>query len=226
MFGEQSKEFNPKTGAEVPVWKSPKYMDARAKVAKLLEEGKFDLTENDFWIQKNMNKKGDKMIYTGLIISHNGCLRINDKLSLKFDPSSVSIDKDGYGRSLVVGYCNPEQGLFEFGEVNADNCKIAYPYAMALKRCFDRVVLKLSKIAYSGVYADAESDEFAEDDDARAEAAEKNAEAMKRIVPETPVCPICGLEVKDTKTKDGGIMTAQEIFARYGMCADCKKASK
>lgn len=49
---------------------------------------------------------------------------------------------------------------------------------------------------------------------------------IMRIQLETPVCPICGLEVKDTRTKDGGIMTAQEIFARYGMCADCKKASK
>ena len=42
------------------------------------------------------------------------------------------------------------------------NCKNAYPYAMALKRCFDRVVLKNSKLAYDGVYSDSEADEFKE----------------------------------------------------------------
>ena len=31
---------------------------------------------------------------------------------------------------------------------------------MAFKRCFDRVVLKNSKLAFSGVYSEAEADEF------------------------------------------------------------------
>ena len=50
--------------------------------------------------------------------------------------------------------------MFEVGEVNNENCKNAYPYAMAFKRCFDRVVRKNSKLAFSGVYSEAEADEF------------------------------------------------------------------
>lgn len=52
----------------------------------------------------------------------------------------------------------------------------------------------------------------------------KQQEASARIIPETPVCPICGKDVKDTKTKDGRIMSAQKIFEKYGMCADCKRS--
>ena len=40
---------------------------------------------------------------------------------------------------------------------------------MAFKRLFDRVVLKLSKLAYSGVYSDSESDEFKQQLDIPAE---------------------------------------------------------
>jgi hypothetical protein len=70
------------------------------------------------------------------------------------------MDKEGYNHSLVYSYVSAEQGLYEVGEVSADNCKNSYPYAMALKRLFDRVVLKNSKIAYSGIYSETESDEF------------------------------------------------------------------
>ena len=101
-------------------------------------------------------------MYSGLIISHDGCLKINDSLDdkLKFKPDCVSIEKDGYNDSLVFTYNCKEQGIYEVGEVSKNNCKNDYPYAMALKRCFDRVVLKNSKIAYSGIYSDSEADEF------------------------------------------------------------------
>ena len=33
---------------------------------------------------------------------------------------------------------------------------------MAFKRCFDRVVLKVSKLAYAGIYSDSEADEFSQ----------------------------------------------------------------
>lgn len=66
----------------------------------------------------------------------------------------------------------------EVGEVSQGNCKNSYPYAMALKRCFDRVVLKNSKLAYSGVYSDSEADEFAE----RIEDPETQVEAKERII--------------------------------------------
>ena len=73
---------------------------------------------------------------------------------------AVTEDKCGYGGALVFTYCDKDQGLYEVGEVTQKNCKNDYPYAMAFKRMFDRVVLKLSKLAYSGIYSEAESDSF------------------------------------------------------------------
>lgn len=221
MFGEKTKEFNPKTQAEVPVWKSPKYQEAREMAAEILNKGMYGMSENNFWIQKNLSKSGDKMIYTGLIISHNGCLKINDQLQNKFKPECVTVDKEGYGNSLVFLYRCPEQGIFEAGEVNRENCKIAYPYAMALKRMFDRVVLKLSKLAYAGIYADTESDEFEEDNDERLEEEDREKELLKRVQLEPLVCPVCGKEVKPARNKEGKVAAAQEIFEKYGMCLGC-----
>lgn len=153
-FGEK------KTEQGLPVWQSPKYAESKAKAIETINSQKYGLTEGDFWILMNKIQKGEKMAYTGLILSHNGCLKINDRLESKFDPSCVTFDKEGYGNSLVFTYCNPEQGIYEVGEVSKTNCKNEYPYAMAFKRLFDRVVLKLSKLAYSGIYSDSESDEF------------------------------------------------------------------
>ena len=162
-FGENKTEFNPKTGKDVQVWKSPKYEEAKRKAIEALNSELYKnvLEESDFWILKNMTKSG-KMAYTGLIISHNGCLKINDVLpaNKKFKPSCMSIDKSGYNGSLVFTYINDDQGLYECGEVNGKNCLNAYPYAMALKRCIDRVVLKNSKLAYSGIVSDSEAEEF------------------------------------------------------------------
>lgn len=36
-------------------------------------------------------------------------------------------------------------------------------------------------------------------------------------------CPICGKETKDVRCKDGTIMSGEEVFRKYGMCADCKR---
>ena len=41
------------------------------------------------------------MAYTGLIISHNGCLKINDHLEDGFRPGCVVLDKDGYKDSTT-----------------------------------------------------------------------------------------------------------------------------
>lgn len=163
MFGEKEKEYI--NGKTIPVeLHTPKYKEAKAKIIKLLdsEEYKDVLEESDFWILVNTYSNGEKAMYSGLIISHDGCLKINDHLeeNLKFKPQCMSLDKDGYKNSLVYTYCCEEQGIYEVGEVNDKNCKNAYPYAMALKRCMDRVILKNSKIAYWGVYSDSEAEEF------------------------------------------------------------------
>lgn len=157
MFNEKNEEYDSKEGKNLQVWQSPKYIEAKEEAIKIIESKKYDLKEGDFWILMNKTKTG-KMGYTGLIISHNGCLKINDKLENKFKTDCVMLDKDGYKDSLVYTYC--DEDVFEIGEVNKDNCKNDYPYAMAFKRCFDRVVLKKSKLAYAGVYSDSEADEF------------------------------------------------------------------
>lgn len=160
-FGEKQEEYDIKTGNNIPVWQSPKYKESKDKVIEMLESEKYKdvLKESDFWILMNRTKNG-KMAYTGLIISHNGCLKINDVLENKVQPDKFEIDKQGYRDSLVISYVDEE--VCEFGEVSTSNCKNDYPYAMAYKRCFDRVVLKKSKLAYAGVYSDSEAEEFKE----------------------------------------------------------------
>ena len=161
MFNEKTTEFSTKQGKEIPVWQMPKYKESRDKAIEIINSGKYGVQESDFWILMNETKSG-KMAYSGLILSHNGCLKINDKLTQdkQFRPECVSIDENGWGGSLVFAYRCSEQGLFEVGEVSAKNCKNDYPYAMALKRLIDRVVLKNSKLAFAGIYGEAEADEF------------------------------------------------------------------
>lgn len=162
MFNEKTSEYSLKTRQQIPVVQSAKYLASRAKAIKAIQERTY-LNEADFWILMNETKTG-KMMYTGLIISHNACLKINDNMPEKdkFNPDCVSVDKSGYGNSLVFTYANKAQGLYEVGEASTQNCKNAYPYAMAYKRLFDRVVLKICKLAFDGIYSDSEADEFKE----------------------------------------------------------------
>lgn len=151
-FGEREEEMG------LPVYQMPKYKESKDKAIEMIESNKYDLKESDFWILMNSNKAKDKMLYSGLIISHNGCLKINEKLENKVNPKCFSLDKEGYNNSLVFTYIDDD--TYEVGEFNQSNCKNAYPYAMAFKRCFDRVVLKKSKLAFSGIYSEVEADEF------------------------------------------------------------------
>lgn len=164
-FGEQKTEYNPKLGKEVEVWQSPQYKTAKEKAIEIIESDTYKgiVLPADFWIQKTVTKSG-KVGYNSLIISHNGCLKINDRLpeEKKFKPECITVDKDGYNNSLVFTYCCATQGIYEVGEVNPKNCKIDYLYAIGLKRCMDRVILKNSKLAYSGIYSEVESEDFKE----------------------------------------------------------------
>lgn len=179
-FGEKNEEYSSKQGKNIPVYQSEKYKKAKEKALKMINDSEWGLSQADFWILMNETKNG-KMQYTGLIISHNGCLKINDKLKedLKFNPESVSIDKDGFGDTLVFTYTNKQQGLYEVGEVSKANCKNAYPYAMALKRCFDRVVLKNSRLAYESIYSDSEGADISQEAD--------EEEQKENVIDETKV---------------------------------------
>ena len=181
-FGEKKAEYSAKQGKAIEVIISSKYIYARNKVIEMLESEQYKevLDVSDFWILMNETKQG-KMNYSGLIISHNGCLKINDTLPAekKFKPECLTIDKDGFKNSLVYSYNCPEQGICEVGEVSDKNCKNDYPYAMALKRCMDRVILKNSKLAYAGVYSDSEAEEFKAPDE---ELPKKEAKQPKKEV--------------------------------------------
>lgn len=221
-FGEKTMEWSPKHGKDIPVWQSPKYKESKAKAEEIINSQKYGVQTSDFWILMNVTKK-EKMAYTGLIISHNGCLKINDCLESKFDPSCVSLDKDGYKGSLVYTYCNKDQGIYEVGEVSRANCKNEYPYAMAYKRLFDRVVLKLSKLAYAGIYSDSEADEFTQqlnapedkpkEEDKPKAATKPEAKKPAPKKPEPIICECCGMEVQDTIV-DGKKYAAAVIAAR------------
>ena len=228
MFDEKKTEYSVKQGKEIPVWQSPKYIESRQKAIDVIESHKYGIEYGDFWILMNETKSG-KMAYTGLIISHNGCLKINDALppELKFDPDCVFVNENGFGNSLVFSYSNKAQGLFEVGEVSAANCKIAYPYAMALKRLIDRVVLKNSKLAFSGIYGEDEADEFKQPIDEPTKPEKKPVEFSP---PKTIyVCADCKDEIKDYTDKNGKVTTAEELATKsreaYGkqLCAKCAK---
>lgn len=216
-FGEKNKEYHAKLGKEIPVWKSPKYEEAKKKAIEIIEGGKYGVTDADFWILMNATKT-EKMAYTGLIISHNGCLKINDNLADKFNPSCVFHDKEGYNGSLVFHYCNNEQGIYEVGEVSKSNCQNEYPYAMAYKRLFDRVVLKLSKLAYSGIMSDSESDEFAQKLDAANEpkqpqkTPEDAAAIINSYFPEE--CELCGKPIEDYRDSNGKRVSAARLIEK------------
>lgn len=216
MFEEKSTEKL--NGKEIPVVQTNKYKEARAKAIKIIDEGKYGLTESNFWILMNSNRDKSTMYYSGLIISHNGCLKINDALpnDLKFKPECVTVDKDGYNHSLAAIYVCPEQGLFEVGEVSADNCKNPYVYAMCIKRLEDRVILKNSKLAYDGIYSESESDEFKE------QPREKETKPKKEV----PKCSKCGKIIDGYVAKNGKEVTPEEAAVKLnGLCVECYKVA-
>ena len=179
MFNE--KEFEYLNGEKLEVWQTPKYLESKAKALEMLKLD-YGLTEADFWILMNKTK-GGKVAYTGLIISHNGCLKINDKLcesgkGFKAECLSEPIPFEFNGQvglrqvykeeSRFIykengsGMAQVGETLYEVGEISNVNLKNSYPFAMLLKRTFDRVVLKKSKLAYAGIYSEAEAEEFKE----------------------------------------------------------------
>lgn len=155
MFEEKEKEINSK-GIEVEPIKTPKYAEATAKATKLLGANNSNLIEGDFSIFKTESQKGD-VYYKGLILSHDGCLKMNECLpqEFQFKPESVTLDKNGYDNSLVFAYINKYQGIYEIGEVNPIFC--LNPYTTALNRLTDRVILKNAKLAPFGIYSEAEN---------------------------------------------------------------------
>lgn len=213
-FGEKREERSAKSGKDIPVWASPKYKMARNKACEMIDSGKYGLEDADFWILMNETRNG-KMAYSGLIISHNGCLKINDTLppEKRFRPSCVTVDKEGWNNTLVYTYCCEDQGIFEVGEFSDKNGKNSYPYAMAVKRMFDRVVLKASKLAYSGVYSETESDDFRDTREAPSANTERKPATKSKDKPQGKACKAKELRPEETETEPD----TEEIVP----CSDC-----
>lgn len=201
MFNEKKSEYSLKSRQDIPVIQSAKYIASRDKALKAINDRPY-LKESDFWILMNETKTG-KMMYTGLIISHNACLKINDNMPEKdkFNPDCVSVDKSGYGNSLVFTYANKQQGLYEVGEASAQNCKNAYPYAMAYKRLFDRVVLKICKLAFDGIYSDSEADEFKERYEEEPQPVTAAPEVTAQVVKDMATTALAGYAQRTGKDK-------------------------
>lgn len=164
-FGEQ--DYDKIFGKKIPVILTIKYEQTKENVIKLLESNEYKdiLTDSDFWILKNYDKEKTTCYYSGLIISHEALLKINDTLNdetrfnQKYCSEPISYVWKGV-ETLRMEYRDLRDGMFEIGEISLTNCKNEYPFAMLLKRTFDRVVKRKAKL--SMVYSDSEADEFRE----------------------------------------------------------------
>jgi hypothetical protein len=164
------------------------------EATKLIDEGKYGLKENDFWINERANVNSNKLYYVGLIITHNGCLKINSKLEKEkqYKPSCAIKCKDNE-KSLVLEYKNDDQGIHEFGEVHYNSagagCTVGFVYAMALKRLQDRVILKNSCIAFEGFYSESETEDFKQSDNIDNTTGEKQDTKKDKPTPPEPPAP-------------------------------------
>lgn len=162
-FGEKEYEFH--DGKKVPVTLTPKFQTTRDKVIALLERDEYKdvLNPSDFWILMNFSKDNSACYYTGLIISHDALLKVNDtlddntKFNERFCSAPIVCEFKGV-ESMRMEYRDNRDGMYEVGEISVKNCKNEYPFAMLLKRTFDRVVKRKAKL--SMVYSDSEADEF------------------------------------------------------------------
>ena len=163
-FGEKREEDGKK------VYITPKYLSSKESAIEIIKRN-YGVTESDFWILKTLSKNKEYVIYNGLIISHNGCLKINDKLGNKGFRSNcisepIEFEYNGAtGLRQVYKECSEDCQLYEVGEISTLNLKNAYPYAMLFKRVFDRVVLKKSKLAFFGIYGEDEAEDFSNKDE-------------------------------------------------------------
>ena len=171
-FGEKEYEYN--DGVKVPVTMLPKYYATREKVIALLKDKKYAdiLNESDFWILKNFDKANKNCYYSGLIILHDALVKINDTLgenerfNQEFCSDPIPTNWNGKEGFRIV-YRDRRDGMIEYGEISTVNCKNSYPFAMLLKRVFDRVVKRKAKL--NMVYSDSEADEFRQPEEVKEE---------------------------------------------------------
>lgn len=163
-FGEKTKETI--KGKTLSVYLSPKYQESKEAAINLLNSKEFGqiLSEGDFWILKNTIQGGEKLAYSGLIITHDALLKINDalpdekKFNEKYCSEAHPYEYNGK-KGMLMYYRDDRDGMMEIGEISNENLSASsYPFAMLLKRTFDRVVKR--KAGLIGVMSESESDGF------------------------------------------------------------------
>lgn len=166
-FGELETESY--GGKDYRVWKLPSYEVSKQKAIELIENGRYGLLEEDFWILKNFKNTCQ---YTNLVIKHSGCQKINShleeekKFNQKYcsDIKTIMMATEGNNGSVketlvyYMEYRDERTGMMQFGEISKENLKNSYPLAMLYKRLFDRVVLDASGVGYYGIYSEDEID--------------------------------------------------------------------
>lgn len=195
-FGEckQDKFYSFKEQYEYscPVDWSPKYETAR--LAAFGAMAKYGLAEEDFWIKKSLSQFKDKIIYENLILSHSGCIKVNDQQpkERQFKPSCVKEAKGTADGGVALLYSSDEQCLFKTGEASPRNSNVSYLYAVAEKRLFDRVVTALSGLYEAGIYGETEAESFAKGKNASAKTdvpAPVQFSAVQNVIPEPEAIP-------------------------------------
>ena len=165
------------------------------------------------------------------VILHKALEKIAAKKGITFD-APVHLVTDPANKQVaiqVTGRLIADFGVMEawsIGEVSPDNCKNAYPFAMAEKRAKDRVILKLAGL-HGYVYSEEEAEDFKESPhaallayneavrdnidfvlDVKTAVANEEWDQLRAIIEETPNDVKLALNLAPSK---GGIFTTHEV---------------
>ena len=92
------------------------------------------------------------------VMYHRYLEQVAAKAGITFSEPRVVV-ADGANVSIIAFGSLGDRAEWTFGEASPDNNRNAYPWAMAEKRCKDRLVLKLLGL-HGFVYSEEEADEF------------------------------------------------------------------
>lgn len=161
------------------------------------------------------------------VILHKALEKIAAKKGITFD-APVHLVTDPANKQVAIQVTGrlDDMEAWSIGEVAPNNCKNAYPFAMAEKRAKDRVILKLAGL-HGYVYSEDEAEDFKESPHAELIAyneavrehfdfvyqvkeavANEDWETLRAVIEETPNDVKLALNLAPSK---GGIFTTYEV---------------
>lgn len=161
------------------------------------------------------------------VILHKALEKIAAKKGITFD-APVHLVTDPVNNQVAIQVTGRLGDLeaWSIGEVAPNNCKNAYPFAMAEKRAKDRVILKLAGL-HGYVYSEDEAEDFKESPhaallayneavrenidfvlDVKTAIANEEWDQLRAIIEETPNDVKLALNLAPSK---GGIFTTHEV---------------